>query len=339
MNRILRTAVLTACSGLLLIAAACNYPGVPAPTPFDFATPNGTLTAVFEPSATVPGLPTSNDGATQTPLPTSTWIPTQGPAGTGTSAPATQQPAATNTTAPPTTAPTQAPTQTPASTATRDVPAARGGTSIRAEYMRNEPFIDGNFDEWDLERFRINTVVYGRQQYEGEEDLSARSVMAGWDEEFLYLAVRVIDDVYAQNASEEDIFLGDSLEILLDANVRADYYVDELSPDDFQIGVSPGSPNPGEQPEAYLWFPRSIEGELGRVGVDALGVDDGYRVEVAIPWSTFDIDPASNLHLGFALSISDNDDPEEDEQQSMISTAPNRTLTDPTTWGDLVLVD
>lgn len=329
----MRVLVRAAAGVILLAAAACNYPGVAAPTPFDFPTPNTTLTAVFEPSATVPGLPTSNAGATSAPLPTSTWLPTLAPANTATSQPATLAPAASSTQNPPTA------TQRPTATATREVPAARGGVSLRAWYFRHEPYIDGNFDEWDFERYRIGDVVYGKNEYKGEGDLSARSVMLGWDDDFLYIAVRVIDDVYAQNATGENIFLGDSLEILLDTNVRSDYYVRELSPDDFQIGISPGSPEPGDQPEVYLWFPSSLEGELSRVGIGAMAVDNGYRVEAAIPWSTFDIDPARNLHLGFALSVSDNDNPERDVQQSMISTAPDRILTDPTTWGDLVLVD
>jgi hypothetical protein len=48
--------------------------------------------------------------------------------------------------------------------------------------------------------------------------------------------------------------------------------------------------------------------------------------------------PVSGNHYGFALSVNDNDDPNKNVQQSMVSNVPGRHLTDPTTWGDLQLV-
>ena len=65
--------------------------------------------------------------------------------------------------------------------------------------------------------------------------------------------------------------------------------------------------------------------------------DGGYRVEVAIPWSTFGVTPARGLVLGFALSVSDNDDSDKNVQQTMISTSPSRALDNPATWGLLTL--
>jgi hypothetical protein len=62
-----------------------------------------------------------------------------------------------------------------------------------------------------------------------------------------------------------------------------------------------------------------------------------WRLEAAIPWSVLGITPANGMHLGFAVSVSDNDKADENLQQSMISSTPNRVLTDPTTWGDLTL--
>jgi hypothetical protein len=64
---------------------------------------------------------------------------------------------------------------------------------------------------------------------------------------------------------------------------------------------------------------------------------DGYRIEFAIPWSVFGISPVKGQLLGFAVSVSDNDNKTQDLQQTMISSAPHRVLTDPTTWGLLIL--
>jgi hypothetical protein len=163
--------------------------------------------------------------------------------------------------------------------------------------------------------------------------------MFAWDEDYLYISVRVRDDEYVQNARTREIFMGDSLEVLIDAKVQEDYYFRQLSPDDFQLGISPGSPTPGQNPEAYLWYPASIEGKRTDVIIGAESVEGGYYVEVAIPWDVFEVSPDEGDHFGFAFSVSDNDRAAENVQQSMVSNISNRHLTDPTTWGDLQLVD
>jgi hypothetical protein len=311
----------------LLGLSACNYPGVTAPTPFVFPTPNLTLTAVFNPTSGIP------PGSPVPVVITATPSPTQA----GEQATSTSIPAATP--VPPTATlelPTAAPTSTPAATQSSEGPDRRPKYSLSAFYMDQPPDLDGNFDEWDVERYSITDVVFGADKWKNSDDLSA-NLMLGWDEDNLYLAVRVHDDVYAQNGQGEDIFKGDSLEILVDNDVSGDYYVKSLDEDDYQLGISPGSPEPGEDASAYLWYPSDEEGNVGDVEIAAKQLDDGYRVEVAIPWSDLNIDPASGDHYGFAFSVSDNDNTNKNIQQSMISSDPVRMLTDPTTWGDLTL--
>jgi hypothetical protein len=62
-----------------------------------------------------------------------------------------------------------------------------------------------------------------------------------------------------------------------------------------------------------------------------------YRIEARIPWSVFGINPSNGMKLGLAVSVSDNDDTTKNVQQTMASSAPNRSLVDPTTWGEIVL--
>jgi hypothetical protein len=301
------------CVAMLALLVACNYPGLGAPTPFPFATPNLTLTAIFDINP--------NE------------FPTQSP---GQTAPtATQQEALPTATHSPPTATTM-PTSTPEPTVSYVGPDERSGFSVTAHYLDERPTIDGSLEDWDLDRYRIESVVYGTSNYDGQDDLAAR-LMVGWDDDNLYLGARVLDDVYVQNARGEDLFKGDSLEILLDTEVSQDFYLRELSADDYQLGLSPGNPQPGEDPEAYLWFPSALEGERDRVRIGVVGIDEGYRIEAQIPWSIFDVEPARGQHFGFAFSVSDNDKLGDSVQQSMISSVNTRTLTDPTTWGDLTL--
>jgi len=247
--------------------------------------------------------------------------------------------------APPTPAPPVAsPTQTEAPQPTRPaIPPtpngqqlARPNGSAVATRLYIPPVVDGDFSEWKLGMFAVNAVTFGSQNWSGVEDLSG-SIMLGWDDANLYLAVHVVDDVYVQNTTGHHIYEGDSVEILLDTNLAGDYYTNSLSPDDYQLGMSPGLLSAGNNPEAFLWYPEAFEGYRPEVLIAARDTDIGYDLEAAIPWGVFSVAPQPWSHYGFAFSISDNDKVDDILQQSLASNISTRRLTQPTTWGDLML--
>lgn len=317
---------------VLLTTLACSLPGLSAPTPFVFPTPDLTMTAIFN--------PTIDPNVTFTsppPLATVTPSPTLGnPGGEVPTMEATDVPVATLT--PTLSLPTSGPTSTPVATRSSAGPGMRPNYSVAGIYFDSPPEIDGRLADWDLDTYAVDHVVFGGERRNNPADLSG-SMMVGWDEDNLYIAVRVRDDTYVQEESGVFLFRGDSLEVLLDTDVSVDFYVRSLSNDDYQLGISPGSPDLGEDSEAYLWYPETVEGSRSRVSVGSQALEDGYRVEAAIPWSIFDVEPDDGMHFGFALSISDNDREGEAVQQSMVSNVPTRRLTDPTTWGDLTLIN
>jgi hypothetical protein len=159
----------------------------------------------------------------------------------------------------------------------------------------------------------------------------------GWDSQYLYLAVKVIDDVYVQNATGANLYKGDSIEVLLSTNPNMSNSSLGLTATDYQIGISPGKGNIGQNMEAYLWYPQAKAGSLSNVPIGVVSMTDGYRIEFAIPWSVFGINPVKGQVFGFAVSVSDNDNKTENVQQTLISSAPDRRLTDPTTWGLVTL--
>jgi hypothetical protein len=309
---------------LILLSLACQFPFVSSPTPIVFPTPDLTMTALFNPTVTSPpvGFPTFTPPPSQVGL-TPTQIlpqPTMIPSNTATPLP-----------------PIPSPTKTPTATISSAGPGMRPKFGMVGYFFSTPPTIDGSLEDWTLERYRIESVVYGKSNHSGIEDLSGRA-MIGWDEKNLFLGIRVIDDKYVQKASGEILFKGDSLDILLDTDVSSDFYFGALNSDDFQLGISAGLPAPNKEVEAYLWYPKSIEGSRDGVKIASRSSGDGYIVEAAIPWSLFSVSPFKGQHLGFAFSISDNDNPNENIQQSMVSFVPTRILTDPTTWGDLTLI-
>ena len=329
----------------MLLSTAC---GQIASTPtLGFPTPDLTLTAIYSVLVTPATATSAPVQVTDTPLPP-TDTPTETVyvtpnaetlAPTLTSVAATEIAMATATPSP-TPVPTNTPiptvtnTFTPAPTVTPTQP-SRSGPTIYARYLSPAPNIDGSLGEWEGSWINASTVVYGKKNWDDASDLSAK-VKVGWDYNYLYLAVQVTDDTYAQNASGAEIYLGDSLEVLLDVNLGADFRSEGLSSDDYQLGIS-GKNLTKDKGEAYLWYPEGSAGTKSKVIIQARPTDAGYRVEVAIPWNVLGTTPVSGMRYGFAFSVSDNDNANSNEQHTMVSNVSERKLTDPTTWGNLYL--
>jgi hypothetical protein len=237
-----------------------------------------------------------------------------------------------------TAAPTQTPkpTPTPIPTVSYVGPGQRSGVSIIAAHLNHEINIDGSPDDWNLDKVRLEKVVYGTNSWAGTADLSARA-MVGWDQNYLYINARIFDDRYVQNNTGKNIYRGDSLQIMLDTNVSADFYQSALNGDDFQVAISPGSPQPGDSPEAYLAYPAARDGALKKSKVGAIPLSDGYRVEAALPWGAFGVSPHAGQHFGLAISVSDNDAPNKNIQQSIVSSISALDPANPTGWGDFML--
>ncbi|MEW6504008.1 MAG: sugar-binding protein [Chloroflexota bacterium] len=301
---------------LLALTLACNLPGrQPAPTPSE-PTPNRTMTALFELVQTQVGIPSPLPSATTAPV-TITQTPPPAPSPLPTST-AVQ------------------PTQPPPSPTVTHTAALRSAGSYTAPFLSEALKLDGVWDEWKTTAYPIKPVVFGRENHTGKEDLEG-SFRIGWDNTYLYLAVKVIDDQYVQNASGIDLYKGDTVELLLDVDLLGDLNSRELSGDDYQLVISPGKGSVSGDKEAYLYYPTGKAGTKSKVKIASEGGSGLYRVEAAIPWSLFGITPADGQRYGFAVSVSDNDREGENVQQSMVSMAPNRRLTDPTTWAVLVL--
>lgn len=301
---------------LVLLMLACNLPGREAvPTPSE-PTPNLTMTALFELVQTQISIPSPMPTATSAPvISTNTPPPTSTPLPTSTAV---------------------QPTRPPASPTVTSTTALRSAGSYTAPFLSEAPKLDGVWDEWKTTAYPIKPVVFGKENHTGKEDLEA-SFRIGWDNNYLYLAVKVIDDQYAQNASGIDLYKGDTVELLLDVDLLGDLNSRELTGDDYQLVISPGKGSISGDKEAYLYYPTGKAGTKSEVKIASEGGSGLYRVEAAIPWSLFGITPADGQRYGFAVSVSDNDRESENIQQSMVSMAPARRLADPTTWAVLVL--
>jgi hypothetical protein len=309
----------------ILLITACTLPQIGTKqqeATVEEETPDETMTAIY---AIVESL-TAQPSVTEVP-PTSTAIP------------ATETPIVTATT---TFTNTPVASATLTATATK-IPTA-GITTVPARAMIFEaarlstpPTLDGVWDEWTNTAYPMTYVVFGADNWTGADDLEG-SFRVGWDNNYLYLAVKVKDDIYVQNASGADLYKGDGIELLLDANLQGDFYTTSLSPDDYQLDVSPGRPDTSGTKEAYLYFPSSLAGDkTSSVIIASVSQAGLYRMEAAIPWSLFNTSPSVGAKFGFALRASDNDNGGQNVQQSMVACIAGNSLANPTTWAELRL--
>lgn len=207
--------------------------------------------------------------------------------------------------------------------------------------------IEGDVADWNvLNRpgrpswTSFETIVFDEacsKRYPGQErnvDLRAQ-VRFAYDEQFLYVAFQVEDDGYVSyNGAARDYFLGDSPQLSLDIDLLSDFADTARSEDDWQVDFYP---NP-TRPTAVLWQLASLssrEFEEASVAVNFDGAD--YFVEAALPWRSLGVTPQPGDRYGLAANVNDNDTPNTNAQECIISTAPEWTWNNPTTWGTLLL--
>jgi hypothetical protein len=304
---------------LVILAAmvlACNFPFLSPEHENIFKQPAQTLTAMVQVLTTPTAIivnPTVQL-STATSMPINTQLPTFTPI------------------------PTRQPTFTPIST--QQPGPHRTGNWVTARFLNSPPVIDGIWDEWkNLTPLNLaGYVINGAGNWKNPADLIADFIL-GWDTQYLYLGLKISDDVYVQNSTGAYLYKGDDVELQLDTNLGVDFVVKNLNNDDYQLGISAGRGSLSGPKEAYLWYPKIIQDPVSDTVLIASQPGSGFHfVEVRIHWSLFAVSPYAGLRMGFALALSDNDNPSINNWQTMIANTPRRKTTDPTTWGELHLI-
>ncbi|MFC1451731.1 sugar-binding protein [Verrucomicrobiota bacterium] len=181
--------------------------------------------------------------------------------------------------------------------------AAGGEVDFEAEYRLDEPWhrkdypamrvpesrgvtVDGNLAEWE-EAASVwlcptpSAQAHAGPAFGGPADFSAE-VMLMWDDAALYVAVIATDDAAgkAVEDSPASYWKNDSVELLVDFDLRGDAGERTFNDDDFQFVLCPfvsnpetGSPASGHCPQAYQGSTRTA----------AVRTEDGYRLEAAVP--------------------------------------------------------
>ncbi|MFN8444062.1 MAG: sugar-binding protein [Caldilineaceae bacterium] len=231
---------------------------------------------------------------------------------------------------------TQAPTATVTPIPTQSTTQRPVDHGIFLARRTQPPILDAHFEDWPDQWTQISTIVAGAENIGGLGDLGPRYQIA-WTMDGIYLALHVQDDQYRAGPDGTDMWKGDSIEIQLDRDLPGDYNDTKANGDDYQIGVSFG-PDLAVV-NIYRWLPLNEESAFAGQGA-VTRTDQGYDLEMLLPWSLFDINGTTlqpGQMLGFNLSVNDNDS-DTPAQETVMSASPARTTHDnPTEWGTLVL--
>jgi hypothetical protein len=204
--------------------------------------------------------------------------------------------------------------------------------------------IDGEQGDWEtlarqsrVKPGQFTGITYDNgcaKRYPGHEtaiDLSGQ-VQFAYDAQNLVVAFLVNDDgLVTYNGSDNRYFLGDSVQLLLDLDLNGDFNDTALSGDDVQIDILPDA----AAPRAVLWQLSSLTARpLPDAKIAVTPTAGGYFIEAALPWASLGLAaPQPGDRLGLVAGINDNDTPNTNNQECIISTSPQRDWKNPTTWG------
>lgn len=195
--------------------------------------------------------------------------------------------------------------------------------------------IDGNLNEYPKFAVRMDDKSFEKLQYfeyGGKDDISA-DIYLLWDDENLYVAAKITDDVpFTNKLDGPDIWNGDSIEVLLGMDDKADPQRIYFGKGDYQIGLSAGN-NKDIKPNEWIW--RRDDYQSG-IELTAKPADKGYTIEAKIPFKVLGgFKPEIGKRFDFNIAVDDADKDKRDMQ--LVWTGTKNFYSDPSEWGSAVL--
>lgn len=165
---------------------------------------------------------------------------------------------------------------------------------------RLTPTIDGDLGEWAaLDAIELGPAHAGNiPDHGGPADLAARAWLAH-DDDYLYFAADVTDDVHSQENRHAAMWQGDAIQLAFRPGnpPRAPTY-DRV----IELGLALTS----DGPELWQWMP--AEGVVTEGSVVVVREGQQTRYEAAIPWSAVpDIRPVPGAVAAFSMTVNECD--------------------------------
>jgi hypothetical protein len=173
---------------------------------------------------------------------------------------------------------------------------------------------------------------FKKSKWDGPADLSA-NVRFLWDDQNLYIAAEVADDVFRNVNAGEMLWSGDGLQLLIDAARES---LENPGKYDYVIGLGT------KGPQAWCALSADAGAAVGLCSDIKLAIKrdektGGATYEFAIPWSRVaPFKPAVGNNLGLALGLNEDDGEGRDGLMSWFGNVHSKQLD---SVGDLLLTD
>jgi hypothetical protein len=209
------------------------------------------------------------------------------------------------------------------------------GVPIFSYKCYTPPVIDGIIQEWDkFESFSSFAPTIKKENYTTHTDISG-TFYSCWDDDNFYFAIHVIDDVFSQNYTGNQINKGDSVTLVFDTELEGDMQITFYNSDDYQIDFSPGN-FAGIPAESFMNWPTNAPPRGTTIA--PARTRNGYILEVSLPWYNFtNYMPEDEDVLGFTVSILDTDNL--DTTELVISSSKTFDFNNVSTLGAIALID
>ncbi|MEW6357661.1 MAG: sugar-binding protein [Planctomycetota bacterium] len=213
---------------------------------------------------------------------------------------------------------------------------AHGHTGVHARCVRTDKpvTLDGKLTEW--QKAETIEIDHAKTSFGVTSSDADASYMLGtmWDENNLYVAIFVKDSKIVTDQKGEDLYKADCIEIAIDLDNQSE---GSYQKDDYQFVFCPSGPD--KRPQKWMYRnPVTGNQEPKDVQVASVLKDDGYVLEIAIPWKALgEFRPAAGTVIGFQHDIRDYD---ANEEAAGLCWSPSKDpMANPLEWGDLILVD
>jgi len=209
--------------------------------------------------------------------------------------------------------------------------------------------IDGLLDEWTEAKPAIQ--IPGQEpgprpgDWRGKPDASA-GIFLAFDDKNFYLAARVTDDKFLGLNKKSQEYLNDGLELYFDVDRNGDAGTNSYSDDDVQICLSDTPDGPSmtawrrgaPDPKEFGSIAMKRASDCPEAERSLLG-EDGYIVEIEIPFDFLGFTPEKVRLIGFDVGLDDDDNPETKGQDCFLSwTGNGNQYSDPTKLGKMIFV-
>jgi cellulose/xylan binding protein with CBM9 domain len=217
--------------------------------------------------------------------------------------------------------------------------------STEAKAYNRTITVDGNLKDWDEAGITgaatADKVKFGRRFWRGPTDLSCE-MRFRWDNENLYIAAIVYDDILERHQAADKAWGSDCLELFLGFDpsfkkrAEKSKKINSMSDSDFQILLAPGDVK-GKYKNATGWICQKKRDIGGKIVSKKFKY--GYQMEAAIPWRSLmkNWHPKKGTELIMTYQVKDAEKKDLPPNKAIFWSGNESNWMKPNLWGKLTL--